>query len=67
MIQECIVYRTRGKDFNSEGKALEYRHDLIGDYLNKIMVNNGIHPDVRLKLVNFIVDNRAELRNLLNY
>lgn len=65
MIEEITMYRTRGQLFSSEEKALQYRQDLIGEFMDKAPVL--LSPRDRIKLVDFITEHRAQLLNLLAY
>lgn len=67
MIEQVIVYRTMGKDFDSEEKALAYRTDKVGECLDGVLASTFIPFKDRLKLVDFIVEHRAELIKLLDF
>jgi len=65
MIEEKTVFVTRGKQFDTIEAAELYRQDLIGELMNKALVR--LHPRDRIALVDFIAENRAALRSLLDY
>lgn len=65
MIDEITLYKTRGKTFDTIEKAQAYRADLIGEFFDKAPVLLG--PGDRLKLNAYIIENRAELAELLFY
>lgn len=65
MIEEIVKYRTMGKVFNSMQEAKSYRFDRVGEFLNPAF---GLFtPGEKLKLVRFLVDNRAHIITLLDY
>lgn len=64
-ISEKTVYVTCGKQFDSQEKAVEYRADLLGEFMDKAPIL--LTPRDRIKLNDFIVENRETLRNLLEY
>ena len=65
MIREKVVYETRGKQFDSEEKAIQYRDDLVGEFMDK--VGPLLHPRDRLVLNKAITENRKVLIDLLSY
>jgi len=65
MIEEITKYLTMGREFRSLEEAEAYRRDLIGEFMDTLP--RTLSPRDRLALVQFIVDNRAMLRGLLDY
>ena len=64
-IESKEVFITKGKQFDTQEKAEQYRADLIGEYLDKAPVLLG--PGDRIKINEFIVRHRVELRKLLDF
>lgn len=65
MIETKEVFVTRGKQFDSQEKAERYRADLIGEFMDKAPIL--LHPGDKIKLNDFLVSNRKQLINLLEY
>lgn len=66
MIEEKTVYVTRGKQFDSLEKAQAFRFDLVGSFLDKLPGDRLSAKD-RLRLAEFLTENRAQLQDLLDY
>ena len=64
-IESKKVFITKGKQFDTQEKAEQYRADLIGEYVDKAPVLLG--PNDRIKLNAFLVSHRVTLRDLLNF
>lgn len=65
MIHEKTVYVTRGKTFDSREKAEAYRVDLIGAMFDRAPL--VLYPGERIKLADWVAENRAELADLLDW
>ncbi|QBQ74397.1 hypothetical protein BcepSauron_017 [Burkholderia phage BcepSauron] len=67
MIEEKRVYVTRGKQFDTMEKALEYRDGLLGDLLDGCPAFRNIGLRERLAIIDHMSKNRDALRDLLAY
>lgn len=66
MIEEITVYRTMGKQFSTEKEALQYRDDMIGEFIDSIP-GVILGPKAAIKITDFIVSNRKTLIKMLDY
>jgi hypothetical protein len=66
MIEERTIFTTRGHDFPTLAAAESYRQDLIGNWLDRIL-GARIDRAQALRLVEYMVKDRDQLRTLLDY
>lgn len=64
-IEEITKYRVGSTEFTSRESAEQFQYDMVGSFMDKAPLL--LHPGDRIKLVNFITQNRKALRNLLDY
>lgn len=58
-------YITQGREFRTFQAAVDFRVDQVGEFLDPAL---GIWtPGEKLKLVQFLVDNRGSVRALLDF
>lgn len=67
MIKRTVVYETKGKQFPTVAKAVEYREGLIEAFLRGIPGFQDIPMRQKIPFVQYVLDNRAALSELLNY
>lgn len=65
MITEVTRYVTLGREFKSMEHAELFRYDRIGELMDAAMPAWG--PGAKLRLIDYMVENRDKLRELLNY
>lgn len=67
MIKAVTVYETKGQQFASLDKAVQHRENLIDEFLRKLPGYQDMPARSRVAFMQGILDNRATLRDLLNY
>ena len=70
MIEEKTIFKTRGRQFDTLEKAIAHRVDCVGDFMQKLMVNElQLSGAQRLRLIEFMTNpsNRNALIDLLSY
>lgn len=70
MIEEKTVYVTRGRQFDSYEKALAHNVDCLGEFMEKLMMNElQLDGKKRMRLIEFMTNpsNRKALIHLLDY
>lgn len=65
MIDERTVWMTGGLQFDSLEKAERYRADRLGEVMDNAPLL--LSPGERIKLNDYMVENRAALRKLLDW
>jgi hypothetical protein len=66
-IEAVTVYRTKGKEFDRFERAIEYRENLVEEFLRKSPGFQDMPYKSRIAFVESIITRRAELIALLNY
>jgi hypothetical protein len=68
MIEEVQRWVTLNREFKSLQAAQDFRVDMLGDNMNKFMVNDlQLGPDQRIKLIAYLTLHRERIRYLLDY
>lgn len=66
-IKRVEVFETKGKQFPTIAKAVEYRENLVEEFLRKTPGFQDIPGSQRIAFVAHILENRAALTDLLDY
>lgn len=67
MIKATTVYETMGKQFRHHDQAIDYREGLIEEFFRKSPGFDTISAKKRLEFIQYIIDSRDHLRNLLEW
>lgn len=67
MIQSVRVYRTKGKQFEQFKAAVNYREDLIDEFLRKLPGYQDMPAKSRIAFMEGILSGRKVLLDLLDY
>jgi len=66
MITTKTIYMTKGKEFDSYKKAVTYREDLLGYFIDKGL-GFQVGPKEKLKFLDYMLVNKEKLIDLLSF
>lgn len=64
-IETVERFVTMGREFRTYKAAFDFRFDRVGEFLDPALSTWG--PGAKLKLVQYLVDNRDKVRELLDF
>lgn len=67
MIRQLVVYETKGKQFPTVKKAIDFREGLIEEFIRKLPGFDQLRHKDRIAFVQSIIDNRKVLTDLFDY